>query len=218
MHKDAELIGVFGRRGSGKSTLAKALLKGRPKVVAFDPRAEYAGRGWTKVGDRAGVLKAMKARWSKGFKIAYVPPGGGELEALHFLSMLCWQAQAPYDSGNDQRKLTLVVEEADLSIPNHALAADRRGIQRVINQGRHVGLEVIAVSQRPGLVSSTFRANCARTYVFTLPNPADVKAAAEMVGHEAVHTLKSLEPYSFAIIQDGKLSTGRTTRNGQIRA
>lgn len=217
MIKDAELLLVVGRRGSGKSTLTKGLLKGRPKVVAFDPRAEYGGRGWTVAYTRTEVLKAMKRDWARGFHIAYVPPAGEEIEALHKLTLICWAAQSPYEDGRDPRKLTLVVEEADLSFPATRLPSDLSGMQRVVNQGRHVGIEAIAVTQRPALISKNFRGNVATSYVFPLADEDDQMAMLKKLGSGWRERLRTLANHRCLMHRDGQVTLMAVARDGKMR-
>lgn len=214
--KDAELWAVFGRRGSGKSTIVKGIARDpqRPKVVAFDPMREYGGRGWVRASSLAELVKAMRERWRKGFRISYVPQPGEEAAELHRLAVLLWNVQAPYERGADPRKLTLIIEEANLGMPNHALPAGLNGVARLINQGRHRGLEAVAVSQRPALVSKTYRANCTRIFVFPLADETDRTEIGRVVGRDQLCALRSLQKYNFWLLEDGRKSVGVTKKTG----
>lgn len=218
MKKDAELFLVVGRRGSGKSTLTKGLLKGRPKVVVFDPRAEYGAlRGFTTAYTRTDVLKAMKRGWAKGFHIAYVPEAGQEIEALHKLTLICWRAQSPYAEGRDPRKLTLVIEEADLSFPVTGLPKHLPGMQNTVNRGRHVGIECIGVTQRPALISKNFRGNVSTTYVFPLADEDDQAAMLKKLGRAWRERLRTLANHTCLIHRDGQVTLMSVSKSGQIR-
>tara|TARA_R110002110_G_scaffold1531_9_gene6858 strand:- start:6939 stop:7607 length:669 start_codon:yes stop_codon:yes gene_type:complete len=218
MIKDAELILVTGRRGSGKSTLTKGLLSGRPKVVVFDPRREYGGRGVTTCDNRKALIAAMRKGWARGFHIAYVPQAGCEAEELHKLTLICWQAQSPYESGADPRKLTLAIEEMDLSFPVVRLPNDLNGMTRVVNQGRHVGIEVIGVTQRPAQISKTFRANVSTTYVFPLADEDDQAAMLKKLSRKWSETLRTLQPHTCLVHdKNAQVTKVAVARNGQIR-
>lgn len=214
--KDAELWAVFGRRGSGKSTIVQGIARdpNRKKVVAFDPMREYTGRGWVHVSSLSQLVLAMKSRWRKGFRISYVPTAGDEAGDLHKLSSLLWTAQTPYERGSDPRKLTLIVEEANLGMPNHALPAGMNGMARLINQGRHRGLEAVAVSQRPALVSKTYRANCTKTFVFPLADETDRAEIGKVVGRSRMDELRQMQKFHFWQLEDGQVSAGRTKKTG----
>ncbi|MBX3495675.1 MAG: DUF87 domain-containing protein [Parvibaculum sp.] len=215
--KDAELTLVVGRRGSGKSTLTKGLLKDRPKVLVFDPQGEYGGRGWVRCDSRLQILHEMRKRWASGFRLAYVPVPGDEIAELHKIAQLCLSANAPYNDYADPRKLTLVVEEANLSIPTHTLPVDLNGILRVMNQGRHYGIEVVAVTQRPALVSRTFRGNVATSYVFALPDEDDQQAMLKKLGKNFKERLRTLPNHRCFMHRDGNVTEMQTGRDGRLK-
>lgn len=217
MRKDAELTLVVGRRGSGKSTLTKGLLKDRPKVIVFDPQAEYAGRPWVRCDTRLELLRAMRKRWANGFHLAYVPVAGDEIEALHKLALICFSAQSPYNDGVDPRKLTLVVEEANLSIPARLLPVSLNGMARVVNQGRHYGIEVIAVTQRPAMISKDFRGSVATSYVFPLADEDDQQAMLNKLGKACREPLRTLANHRCLMHRDGQVRAMEVRQNGQMR-
>jgi len=218
MTKDAELISVFGRRGSGKSTLTKALIKtGRPKLIVFDAIGEYGGgRGWTRCSSRKDLIAAMKKKWKSGFKISYQPTDGNHIEDLHKVCMIAFKVQQPYKDGRDDRKLTLVVEEADLSMPAQAVGRDVSGMQKLTLQGRHWGLEAIAISQRPALVSTHFRGNVATSYVFALSSQNDRDEIAKVIGREHRQMLTQMQNHEFICIENGSFQKGKTTKTGAV--
>ena len=217
-NKDAELIAVYGRRGTGKSTLTKGLLNNHGRVIVFDPRAEYAGRGWRQCRTLVAVRDAMAKKWAGSFKIAYVPPGGSEKQALSGLCSLIWQAQKPYEVGQDARKILLVIEEADLSLPVHQLPAGSRKQIEVCNQGRHMGIEAIAVTQRPAQLSLAFRGNAAVSYVFALAWEDDQMQISKMIGRKNRPMLANLQNYFFIKYEGGKVSRHKVSKTGQISA
>lgn len=213
---DAELVAICGRRGSGKTTLAKHLIRSARKLVAFDPMAEYgSARGWMRVEDRKGLLDAMRRRWHQGFKIAYTP-AADHMAALHYTCDLIWRAQSVYIDA-DPRPLTLVIEEANLSLPNRPLPASRQGALRCTLQGRHRGIEIVAVTQRPALLNADFRANAARLYVFPLAYADDIDAVARIVGREHREALRTLKPFHYLAVENGSIRPGRVLRSGRIR-
>lgn len=216
MAKDAEIVAIYGRRGSGKSTLAKAMIAGREKVVVFDPRAEYAARGRPAFDRLGDVGKHISKNFQRGFQCAYVPPPGREAEALHELVSRLWLAQWPYETGDDARKLTLLIEEADLSYPVRALPAHLNGMARAVNQGRHAGLELIAVTQRPAQISATFRANCAQTIIFPLAADNDRQEVLRLIGRDKAQALRELKAFHCLICRDAQVTPARIDKKGRI--
>lgn len=217
MKKDAELILVCGRRGSGKSTTTKQLLKAAPpKLVVFDPQREYGGKGWIALRTFPELLKAIHSKWKRGFRISFEPKAGQEVKELDKLAKLLWKVQEPYDEGLDDRQLMLVVEEANLGMPNHQLPDGITGMSRIINQGRHMGINVIAVTQRPALVNKTFRANCARSYIFALAERDDQAQILRSIGNEYQKTLRTMGNYQFLVVENGTVRQGKTTARGTL--
>lgn len=203
---------IYGSTGSGKSTLAKALLKGRPKVVVFDPMGEYRGRGWTVCRDIAGARRAMVAQWSKSaIRVSLSCPEGDEKTAAA-LANLCWQAQANFP--RDPRPLTLVLEEANLAYPNRQNLPP--GLKRATLQGRHRGINLLVITQRPALVSTDLRGQATQINVFQLPGPHDRKAV-ESACAGIGDALAALKRFQFLKVEGVQFSQHRTLKNGIIR-
>jgi len=166
--KDARCAFVTGRRGSGKTTLVQQMVERSRRVVVFDPLGQYGREFHWPMATNIRELHDFVARfWRDPFRIAYTAPGDFVTE-LHRLALYLWEAMRPYDTGRDRHMLVLVVEEMNLSVPVHKLPATRRGFERLVLQGRHRGIEIIGVSQRPALVSADFRSSVAETYVLPL--------------------------------------------------
>ncbi|AUQ50006.1 AAA-like domain protein [Phaeobacter inhibens] len=191
---NAGRIGVWGASGSGKSSYVKKAIKGRKRMVVFDPLAEYGTLCNVTVNTLDDVRKAMRADWS-GFRIAYVPPAGREPLALSGLSKLLMLAQGPYKKTGKGQGVTLVVEEMNLSFPVHGGAEKAPGFAEICSRGRHFGIEVFGLSQRIAEVSTRFRGNCTETVVLRQQGPRDLKAAEDAIGaaRGVVSGLKNLE-------------------------
>lgn len=215
MRKDAPLIAVYGRRGSGKTTRVKALVKDAPAVLVFDPRDEYAGElGMRRVsGDGpewpAELVRAIQADWQGRPWVAFVPRPGSEAEQLHRVAALLWRIQARYEAGEDDRQFTLVIEEMDLGYPVHKLPADLDGMPRLCNQGRHAGISIIGVTQRPANVSATFRGNVEKMYIFALAWGGDQQTILQMIGANRREQLIALETHQYIYIDNGKFSMAK---------
>jgi len=207
--KDAKVYLVCGRRGSGKTTRARALCHRARRVVCFDPMREYGHLGFREVHTLSDLRAAMRWAWRGGFRIAYVPIGGNEIEALHHLSRFLWRVQRPYEVGADPQKLTLIVEEMSLSFPARPLSPTVGGFVQAVNQGRHVGLDIIGVTQRPAEVSGTFRGNAAEIYIFPLAAAIDRQSILQILGREYGEALRQLQPHSYLKFADGEVTKGR---------
>ncbi|WP_068310164.1 ATP-binding protein [Polycladidibacter hongkongensis] len=213
----AELEAVYGRRGSGKSTITKARLRGLPsgaRVIVFDPLAEYGGTGWTRVRTLEELAGAVKKRWRGGFKISYVS-AGDHVENLDRLTKFLWLANADYP--RHKKQMLLVVEEANLAIPNQAQKSHITGMQQLILQGRHRGLGCIAITQRPAQISTTFRGNCAREYVFPLAAHVDKQQILQTIGPKYKEELNQMQPFNFLLLENGAIKRGKTTKTGKFK-
>ncbi|WP_065334020.1 ATP-binding protein [Tritonibacter mobilis] len=178
---NAGRIGVWGASGSGKSSYVKKAIKGRSRMVVFDPLAEYGPLCNVTVHKLDDVRKEMLNNWA-GFRIAYVPPAGREPLALSGLSKLLMKAQEPFKETGKGQGVTLIVEEMNLSFPVHGGAEKAPGFAEVCSRGRHYGIEVYGLSQRIAEVSTRFRGNCTETVVLRQQGPRDLKAAEDAIG------------------------------------
>ncbi len=215
--EQAKLVCVFGCRGSGKSTVAKALVKDRPKVIVFDVMGEYTGGKFVRCNTLSEVKDAMRARWSEGFQISYVPPNGTyHVEALHELALLVWQVQATYEDGRDSRMLTLVIEEAHMGFPNTQLPRDQQGMVQLVTLGRHRGIEGIAITQRPALLNTVYRSCAPQSYIFALDHEDDQASVVKTVGREHAEAVRTMPDFNFLLRERGSVRMGKTAKTGRI--
>lgn len=200
------MVGIWGMRGSGKTTRARELVRAAPRVVAFDPLEEWASfPGWQACQSLAELLAALKRSWHR-FRLAYVPAPGQLPAQLHGVAALLWQAQAPYPACPP---LALVVDELDQTYPAHKLPAQLDGMATLVLRGRHRGVAVVGISQRPALVSLSFRGNCAVQYVHALAAQQDRAAVLALIGREHAAQLARLAPHEFLEASPGAVRLGR---------
>jgi hypothetical protein len=110
----------------------------------------------------------VSAHWrAPAWRVAYTV-AGDHVGELHKLSVYLWNAMAPYETGRDRKMLMLIVEEMDLSVPNHRLPRGSEGFKQLTLQGRHRGIEIIGVTQHPAQVPVWFRISCPERYVFAV--------------------------------------------------
>lgn len=205
----APVIGIWGMRGSGKTTRARELARTRARVVAFDPLQEWATfPGFRTCTTLRELLAALKRSWRQ-FRLAYVPAPGQLPAQLHGVAAVLWQAQAPYPACPP---LTLVVDELDQTYPAHKLPAQLDGMTTLVLRGRHRGVEVLGISQRPALVSLSFRGNCALQYVLPLAAQQDRAAVLALIGREHAAQLAQLAPHEWLEASPGTVRRGRNGR------
>ena len=178
---DTGRIGVYGASGSGKSSYVKQRIRGRKRVIVFDPMMEYGGAGVVHCFTVEQVRKEMVRNW-KGFRISYLPPAGKEARALSQLSGLILVAQEQYKGRDSGDVLTLVVEEMNLAFPVHGGAEKSPKFAEVCSRGRHSFVEVIGASQRIAEVATRWRGNCTETVILRQNGAADTSAAIQSTG------------------------------------
>lgn len=192
-------------RGSGKTTRARHLVASSPRVVAFDPLAEWATfPGFTSCERLRELVTVLKRSWRR-FRVAYVPAPGQIAAQLHGVATVLWQAQAPFPRCPP---LTLVVDELDQGFPVRQLPAELDGMATVVLRGRHRGLEVVGISQRPALVSLSFRGNCAAQYIHALAAQQDRQAVLALIGRQHAGQLAELRPHEYLEAHGGTVTLG----------
>lgn len=209
--KDATRIGVYGASGSGKSTLVKSMLKSDHRQIVFDPMDEYQAFGYRRFEKLPVMGKALAKAWGKGFKFCYVPPANREASALHQLANLLKAMQADYKAGKDGRKVTLIVEELNLSFPVTSLPQELSGFSDICSRGRHYGISIIGITQRPAEVNTRFRGNLEGQYVFRLAEHNDLQAIGRVLGPNGAAEVKALAQHEYVHFDNGNREKGKNT-------
>jgi hypothetical protein len=174
---DAKIVAVIGASGVGKSSYIKAdLLKPAMKSSAgmliwspLEKTDNYAGfcRGVvvTKITDLVARLKAGRRA------VVYVPSGDDKAVKKQF-DMFCriaWELVG----------WTILVEELSrVTMPSWSPPAWRN----LSTAGRHQGLTLIGVTQRPANVDKDFMGNCSEIRCYRVNYDNDAKVMADALG------------------------------------
>ena len=217
---NAGRIGVWGRSGSGKSSYVKKLIKGRKRLIVFDPLAEYGPELKMRTIEhvRRNSLDDVRAGMAKswpGFRLAYVPPAGNEAAALSALCRLLMAAQKPFkDGAKGAAMMTLVVEEMNMSFP--VAGGDQKcpGFAEMCSRGRHFGIEVIGASQRIAEVSTRWRGNNSETIILAQKGKRDIDAATAEIGTDR-RTVVALQNLEYLHEKGGTITQGKITFPGR---
>lgn len=194
---DSRRIGIFGASGSGKTTKALKLVENCRRLVVFDALDDFSGK-FIRTTDISKLKMYVIKNYVKGFRIAYVPPAGSEPRALSELSLFLKNLQTGFKFNKHQSKITLFVDELNLSFPlGYSKNKPDNGFCFLNNQGRHYGINVIGCSQRMSLVDMPFRANLSDLFVFRLSDYNDLKAATAMIGAPYREKIQNLPNYSY---------------------
>lgn len=196
----ASITAVFGASGSGKSTYAKRRIKAEKpgRLLIWDPQGEYADSG-TVTHSLADVLNQIGAAGKRGrFAFVYQPKGSTAAWKEQF-NVFC---KIAYAAGG----VFMVAEElADVTQP--AWAPEGWGI--VTRKGRHTGMKVIGLSQRPASIDKHFFGNATAVRTGRLNFESDVKTIANVTGQSA-DSIRGLMPLEWIEkdMQTGKISNG----------
>lgn len=174
---------VLGRGGSGKSYLVASWLKrSRGRVLIYDPNGEdlYA-KGATVIETAGALVDAYRAEHPPR-RIAWRGLATMGRDAFEWCNEVAWAAE----------NLTLVWEEVD-GVSDAGKLPDRAF--KLVNQGRHRRIRLIACSRRPARVSRDLTANASRLVVFRTREPRDLKYLGEFVDETAAMALPDLADY-----------------------
>lgn len=187
----AAIMAVLGASGSGKSTFVKReISRGHPRLLIWDPLAEYEGQAVSSAADLLSGLRAAK------FRLVFRPSPDPVARAQQF-DFVCRAALAA-------GKLTLVIEELRfVTTPSRAPL----GWAQVCLTGRHKGLRVYGLSQRPASIDKDFLGNCTRVRTGRLAYPEDVKAVSKAMGGHAAE-IQALKPLQWL---EKDMTTGRVS-------
>lgn len=213
MNKNAGIIGIYGGRGQGKSTYTKALLRHYVRVIVFDPMREYAAlSGFSQASNLSEVLAMVKKGKRVKYSIAYTPEITDLPLALHELCKLLFAIQRPYFDGKSNLDCAMVVEELNMTAPSHNLPKGQEGFKAAVLQGRHYGIEIIGITQRPKLVAPYFRDNASKEIIFKLACPDSItyveKKMPDKKWHGQIYTLR---PHHYIKIDGFDVSTGKNS-------
>lgn len=206
--QDAIRLGFFGASGSGKTYRAKQLCKGLKRLVVFDPTPEVDWATETQDGvfyvDEG--IEFLKNHFESGFRVCIVPRFGKETQELNSLCLCLISLQRQYcDHG---AKITLVVDEMDLSFNTGIMLRNPRNyFGYLCRRGRHLGVNLLGLSQRINQVDTTFRANLSGVYLFQHTELIDIKQALALLGARAKEKFLNLRPREYIYKQGSFLKT-----------
>lgn len=180
---NAKIIAVVGASGMGKGLFVKAeLRKVRGPILVWSPLEQtdnYAAviRGVV-VNDIAALVAAIKAGKKR---LVYEPNKTSLKTQFDRFCRVCWELAG----------WVIVVEElSEVTQPSWAPPAWRK----LSAAGRHRGLTVYGLAQRPAMVDKTFFGNCSeiRTYAVGYVEDARTMAGTMFLDHKEVLALEPL--------------------------
>lgn len=157
-----EVTAVYGGRGSGKTTKAKKLVveNAPAQVVWIDPTLQAD----TSQQDFVTAIE-------RGDKMV-------QFGATHPDAAI-WALLAAFGLSTKARPLFVVCDEAA-----SYLKTPRPSLSRVFNMGRHAGMGVLLITQRPSGIHPDFRGQAARTFWGRLTDHNDIGLAVQALGKD----------------------------------
>lgn len=157
-----EVTAVYGGRGSGKTTKAKQLVidNAPAQVVWIDPTLQ--------ADTSPAEFRAAIERGDKMIQVGATHPDAAIGALL-----------TAYGLSTKTRPLYVVCDEAATY-----LKTPRPSLSRVFNMGRHAGMGVLLITQRPSGIHPDFRGQAARTFWGRLTDHNDIALASQALGKE----------------------------------
>lgn len=191
-------LGFFGASGSGKTYRAKQLCKGLKRLIVFDPTPEV---DWA-AECNDGVFYPDEAReyirnhFDSGFRVCIVPSFGNEAKELNGLCMFLIDLQKHYKTHG--AKITLVNDEMDLSFATGTMQKNPRNMFGYLcRRGRHLGINLLGLSQRINQVDITFRANLSGCYFFQHTELADIEQCKKLLPKQYHAKFSQLKAFDY---------------------
>lgn len=171
-----DVTAIYAGRGGGKSTLARKMVAAARlrQVVYIDP---VANAGYA-------TAEAVKAAIEAGEKVITLC-SANRTECLNTVYAVAL-------SSTKLRPLYLVCDEAPLYLDR---ATD--GLKKLLYQGRHRGLGMMILAQRPTAVAAAIRSQASPTYWGRLADDVDLQIAARSIGRKRCATLSTARPGQF---------------------
>lgn len=196
--QDAIRLGFFGASGSGKTYRAKQLTKNLQRLVVFDPTPEV---DWA--SETSGcVLSLDEAKqyitknFERGFRVCVLPHFGQETAELNSLCLFLINLQRHFSKYGV--KITLVVDEMDLGFATGTMQKNPRNyFGYLCRRGRHLGVNLLGLSQRINQVDTTFRANLSGVYLFQHTELIDIKQALAILSKQYHQQFLELQPRQY---------------------
>jgi len=160
-------------------------------VVVLSPTLDWRDdTGWPTVyglRDVAGYLQDRRP----GRHLIMVP-GDYRAEA-ETVARWCMEAQKPFLEGRSTSRLLLVLEEASEALPSSRPPG--RWLKALIARGRHYGVDMIAISQRPSQVHPDMRSNSGLRVYYKVNDHVDWKPIADHLGPAGESRVRTLPEF-----------------------
>jgi hypothetical protein len=181
------IVLIVGFRGNGKSTIASTILRANDGIFCFDPHGDEAYR-W--IPNTARSVEALEdySRWRreanpKRIGLCYIPDG--RLDPFDALDSFCAWAWG-------WRNIWLCIEEVSEACRSVASSGLPPELRRIVNQGRHKGLNQIYTGLRYAEIPRPISAGANVQILFRCQEPLDLDSMRPRIGSEATEKVQEL--------------------------
>lgn len=183
------LILNVGFRGSGKSTVASGILHANDGVLLFCPHGDDPAYRWIQNTARSVDELEDYSRWRREAKpetraaVRYIPDG--RLEPFEALNDFCGWVWT-------WRNVWVCVEEVSESCRSVSSVGLPPEVRRIVNQGRHRGINAIFCGLRYAEIPRPISAGADVQILFACREPGDPDAMRARIGSEAADKVQGL--------------------------
>jgi hypothetical protein len=181
MTDEAVIKIVFGKRGSGKTCKAANLVKTTSRVLFYDTLGHDYKNGVVFL-DLAKLKAYWRTVYQKNFRLIYRPD-----DPERDFPEVCRLVAAC-------QRLTVVVEELDLFFSGGRCCDE---FTHLIFRGRHYGVELVGVTQRPRGFGRGLTAMAKEFFIFSTREPDDVKYFRDRLGDEVAEKIQQLDQFNY---------------------
>lgn len=188
------IILCVGHRGSGKSTVSSGILKANNGSFLFDPHFDLA---YSWIPNRADCAKKFNdyARWvgeagPKRIACRYVPSGLDDpFDEVNNFCRVMWNV---WGSVGEEWPVWMGIEEIAECCKSPSAAGMPPELRRIVNQGRHRGLNQIYCGLRFSEMPRPISAGADVQILFACREPLDLDSMRMRIGSEATEQIQGL--------------------------
>ena len=163
----------------------------------FDPTPEIDWRSeCEQVFNLTQAKEYIADHFDSEFRVCIIPEFGQEEKELDQLCLFLIELQRLYHL--HKAKITLVVDELDMSFNTGTSLKNKKSyFAYLCRRGRHLGVNLLGISQRINQVDTAFRSNLSGVYLFQHTEQIDIRQVLQML-HKSYHeTFLNLAPRQY---------------------
>lgn len=173
--KPTDCFTIVGTRGTGKSYLARVINSLFPRSVIIDPARDWTeGEVVTSFDKFAEKLTEKNNENAKKFRIIFrfSPDEKNKQELLNHVLRLCFHF----------KNIQVVIDEVQLFTNPHFLPSY---LENLLFIGRHEGISVMAITQRPARINKSILSQSAHVFVGQLHEKNDLNAVGDFLNEDS---------------------------------